>query len=112
MTDGSGNSFSSHAGKVKILKLHYEKLGSELDMKSFDDSWKEEVSNSVKYFEMMSFQDLVSNGILDQQITLPDQGFHWNAKIVAVVVHCRSGPNHGQLHYYCQELCMGILAAV
>ena len=24
--------FSSHAGKVKILKSHYEKLGSELDM--------------------------------------------------------------------------------
>ena len=25
---GSGNSFSSHAGKVRILKLQYEKLSS------------------------------------------------------------------------------------
>ena len=41
-TDHGGNSFSSHAGKIKILKSYYEKLGSVLDMKSFDDSWKEE----------------------------------------------------------------------
>ena len=41
LADGSGNSFS---------KLHYEKLGSELDMKSFEDTSKEEVSNSVKLF--------------------------------------------------------------
>ena len=26
-------------------------------MKSFNDSWKEEVSNSVKLFKTMSFQD-------------------------------------------------------
>ena len=41
-------------GKVKILKSYYEKLGSELDMKSFDDSWKDKVSKSVKVFETMS----------------------------------------------------------
>ena len=75
LTDGSGNSFSSHAGKVKILKSHYEKLGSELDMKSFDDSWKEEVSNSVKLFETMSFQDSDSNRILDQPITLAEVNY-------------------------------------
>ena len=34
LTDSSGSSFSSHVGKVKILKSHYEKLGSELNMKS------------------------------------------------------------------------------
>ena len=57
LTDDSGNSFSSHTGKVKILKSHYKKLGSELDVKSFDESWKDEVSSSVKSFEAMSFQD-------------------------------------------------------
>ena len=72
LTDDSGNSYSSHAGKVKILKSHYKKLGTELDVKSFDDSWKEEVSNSVKNFEALSFQDSHSNGILDQPITLAE----------------------------------------
>ena len=72
LKDSSGNSFTSHAGKVKILKSHYEKLGSELDMQSFDDSWKEEVSNSVKLFESISFQDSHSSGILDQTITLAE----------------------------------------
>ena len=57
LTDGSGNSFSSHASKVKIFKLHYRKLGSESEAKSFDDSWKEELSNSVKLSEAMSFHD-------------------------------------------------------
>ena len=47
LTDDSGNSFSSLTGKVRILKSHYKKLGSELDVKSFDESWKEEVSSSV-----------------------------------------------------------------
>ena len=55
LIDGSGNSFSSHAGKVKILKSHYEKLGSKLDTQSFDDSWKEEVSNSVNYLRPFVF---------------------------------------------------------
>ena len=41
-------------------------------MKSFDDSWKEEVSNSVKDFEAMSFRDSHSNGVLDQPITLAE----------------------------------------
>ena len=41
-------------------------------MKSFDDSWKEEVSNSVKDFEAISFQDSHSNGVLDQPITLAE----------------------------------------
>ena len=72
LTDDSGNSVSSHAGKVKILKSHYRKLGTELDVKSFDDSWKEEVSNSVKDFEAMSFRDSHSNGVLDQPITLAE----------------------------------------
>ena len=40
LNDDSGNSFLNHAGKVKILKSHYKMLGSELQMKSFDDSWK------------------------------------------------------------------------
>ena len=72
LTDGRGNSFSSHTGKVKILKTHYEKLGSELDAKSFDDSWKEKVSNSIKHFESMSFLDSHSNGMMDQPITLAE----------------------------------------
>ena len=33
LTDDSGNSVSSHAGKVKILKSHYRKLGTELEVK-------------------------------------------------------------------------------
>ena len=37
-------------------------------MKSFDDLWKEEVSNSVKLFESMSFHDSYFSGILDQLI--------------------------------------------
>ena len=57
LTDVSRNSFSSHAGKVKILKSHYEKLDSELHTKLFEDSWKEEVSNAVKHFETISLQE-------------------------------------------------------
>ena len=38
LIDGNGNSWSSRAGKVGILKLHYERLGSELDKESFNDS--------------------------------------------------------------------------
>ena len=72
LTDDSGNSVSSRAGKVKILKSHYRKLGTELDVKSFDDSWKEEVSNSVKDFEAMSFRDSHSNGGLGEPITLAE----------------------------------------
>ena len=37
MIDGTGTSSSSLAGKVKILKSHYEKFGSELHTQSFDD---------------------------------------------------------------------------
>ena len=55
LIDGSGNSFSSHAGKVKILKAHYEKLSSELDTYPCDDSRKEEISSSVKFNGAMSF---------------------------------------------------------
>ena len=44
----SGNSVSSHEGKLNILKRYYEKLGSELHVEPFDDSCKEEVCNSVK----------------------------------------------------------------
>ena len=43
LNNDSGNSFSSHTGKIKIPKSHYKKLGTELDVKSFDDPWKEEV---------------------------------------------------------------------
>ena len=75
MIDDSGSSFSSPAGQVKILKLHNEKLGSELDMKLFDDSWKEEASNPVELFESMSFPDSDSNGILDQPITLAEVNY-------------------------------------
>ena len=71
MTDNSVTSFSSHAGKVKILKSHCRKSDSELGMKSFDESWKEEVSNSVKDFEDMSSQDSHSNGMLNP-------AFYWN----------------------------------
>ena len=38
LTDDSGNSYSSHKGKVKILKTLHRNLGSELDVKSFDES--------------------------------------------------------------------------
>ena len=38
LTDGSGNSFPSRAGKVKILTSHYMKLGSESDVKPFYNS--------------------------------------------------------------------------
>ena len=38
LIDNSGNIFSSHAGKVNILKSHYQKLGSELHTQSSDDS--------------------------------------------------------------------------
>ena len=41
LTDVSGNSFSIHEGEVKILNSHYTKLGSELDVKSSNDSWME-----------------------------------------------------------------------
>ena len=58
LTDSSGNSFSSYGGRVKILKSHYEKLGSELVMKSFLDSWNSD-----------------SNGILDQPITLAEVNY-------------------------------------
>ena len=69
LTDDSGNSFPSHAGKVKILQSHYKKLGSELDVKSFIESWKEEVSRSVKNFEAMPFRDSHSNGMLEEPMT-------------------------------------------
>ena len=72
LVDSSGNRCSSHAGKVKILKSHYEKLGSELDIQSFDDSWKEEVARSVKLFEVRSFHNSQYNRILDQTITLAE----------------------------------------
>ena len=75
LTDGSGNSFSINADKVKILKSHYEKLGSDLDMKSLDHSWKEEVPNSVKLFETMIFTNLDSNGMLDQPKTLVEVNY-------------------------------------
>ena len=38
----------------------------------FDDSWKEEVSNSVKLFRAMAFHNSHSNGIVDQTITLAE----------------------------------------
>ena len=65
LTDDNGNSFSSYAGKIKVPKSYYRKLGTELDLKSFDGAWKEEVSNSVKDYEAMSLRDSHSNGMLD-----------------------------------------------
>ena len=41
-------------------------------MKSFDESWKDEVSSSVKNFASRSFQDPRSNGMLDWPITLAE----------------------------------------
>ena len=72
MTDGSGNSFSSLTGKVKIFKPHNKRVGSELDVKSFDESWTEEVSSLVKNFEATFFQDPHSNGMLGQPITFAE----------------------------------------
>ena len=63
MSDGRDSSISSHAGKVTILKSHYEKLGSGLDKQSFEDSWKEEVTTSIKNFQAMSFLDSHSDGM-------------------------------------------------
>ena len=57
---------------IKILISHRWKSGSELVVKSIDESWKEEVSNSVKDFEVISFQDSHSNRMLDQPITLAE----------------------------------------
>ena len=62
MSNSSANSISSRAGKVNILKLHCMKLCSELDVKSFGNSWKVEVCNSVKLFKTMSFPDYVQMG--------------------------------------------------
>ena len=71
LTHDSGNSCSSHTGKIKTFKSHYKNLDLNLlDVKSFDESWKEEVSSSVKNFQAMSFQDSHSNGMLDQPTTL------------------------------------------
>ena len=102
LTDSSGNSFCSHAGKVKILKLRYMKLGSELDVKSFHDGWNQEVSKPVKLFETMSFQDSHSNGMLAQPINLAELSHAYkaikNAKsagsdgIVGELVKCGSKP--------------------
>ena len=75
LTASSDNSPSSHAGKVKILESHYEKLGSELDMKLFGDSWKEKVSNSGNLLETMSFQDSDFNEIHNQPITLAEVNY-------------------------------------
>ena len=57
---------------VKILKCHYEKLGSEMDIQSFDDSWKEEVARSMKLFGSRSFHNSQYNRILDQTISLAE----------------------------------------
>ena len=75
MTDDSGSNFSSHAGKVKILKSDYRKLSTELDVKSFHDSWKEEVSNSVKNFEAMCFLHPHPNVVLDQLKTFGEVSY-------------------------------------
>ena len=32
LIDDNGKSFSSHAGKIKVLKSYYRKLGTELDL--------------------------------------------------------------------------------
>ena len=60
---------------ANLFLMHYEKLGSELDMKSFDHSQKKEVSKSVKLYEKMSFQDSNSKGILDLPVTLAEVNY-------------------------------------
>ena len=88
LVDDNGNAFSSHAGKVKILKSHHEKLGSELHTQSFDDSWKEEVPRSLKLFESRSFDKSQYNRILDQTITLAKIKYVVNAiKIINLLAH-------------------------
>ena len=60
LTDDSGcSSVSSHVGKVKVLKSRCTKLGTELDAKCFNGSWKEEVSNSVKILKLCLFEILI-----------------------------------------------------
>ena len=90
LTDGSGNSFCSHPGKVKILKSCFEKLSSELDMKSFNDLWKKKVSNSRKLFETISFHDSHSSSILDQPITLTEANY-----VVKVIKNNKSAGSDG-----------------
>ena len=41
-------------------------------MYTFNDSWKDKVSNLVNLFEALSFLDTHSNGMLDQTITLAE----------------------------------------
>ena len=62
-------------------------MGIELDVKSFDESWKEEVPNSIKDSEAMSFQDSHSNGMLDQPITLAEVS-HVLCAVVAFALCC------------------------
>ena len=68
------------------------KLGSELDVKSFDVSWKEEVSNLVEHFETMPFQDSYFNGTLDHPITLVE---------ISHVVKAIKNKKSSELHVYC-----------
>ena len=59
MTNARINHFCSHAGKVKIIKLHYENLSSALCAKIFETLWKKEVHVSIlaQLFEITSFHD-------------------------------------------------------
>ena len=59
-------------------------------MKWFDDSWTEEVSNSVKLFETKSFRDSDSNGILDQPITLAEVNY-----VVKAIKNIKSAGSDG-----------------
>ena len=69
LNDGRGNCVSNHEGKLKILKSHNEKLGSELHNKTFNDSWKDEVCKSIKSFENLSLENSHFTEMLDQKIT-------------------------------------------
>ena len=103
LINSSSNCFSSHAGKVKILRSHCEKLCSELDTQYFDDSWKEEVSNLVQLFETC-LRDSHSNGMLDKAITLGE--VIYVVKDVKNNTSARSDGIAGELIKYGENLCV------
>ena len=104
MTDVGESSFSSLAGKVKVLKSHYENFSCELNMKSLNDSWQKEPSNSVKLLESKSFQDSDSSGILEQPVTLVEVDY-----VVKEVKNNQSAGSDGTVNdlikYRCKPIC-------
>ena len=60
----------------------YEKLGSELDIHSFDDSWTEEVTGSVKLFE-----STVADNESYRYMSI-ERRWHLRDVYVALAFHC------------------------